>query len=137
MHFFASMSESTDTNKLSPQVLTVNTSSLSSRPAEPPSGRLQDPAASSQYCVPQESSMKRNPTAPKNKARKRSTFSLSAGDMPLSLFLSFHTFLLVFRAANPFSSAVRHSVFASRSVSCSKTYSNCKSMCPLLFCCEE
>lgn len=69
--------------------------SSSLRPLTPrlSSARLQDSAASSQYSVPQESSMNRNPAAPKNKAKKRSTFILSAGDMSQSVGLSVQTFL--------------------------------------------
>lgn len=50
--------------------------------------RLQDSAASSQYSVPQQSSVNNAPEAPENKARKRSTFILSAADMAPSAGVS-------------------------------------------------
>lgn len=70
--------------KGAPQTLNTSLLLLPSPPSWS-SARLQDSVASSQYSVPQESSVKRNPTAAKNKAKKRRSFSLSAADMSVRL----------------------------------------------------
>jgi len=64
-----------------PYLLVLNRALNTSAPLSPSGLPPQASAASSQYSVPQERSASSVPTPPENRAKKRSTFSLTAGDI--------------------------------------------------------